>query len=107
MAFAASFVGHIVGIPIKHALRDGNVEITETSDGLFGFCNILISKENGAMGADVGPVGVFGEDEGRLVAVPNWHEARQIVNHPIENLDFAFQHLAFADFAIRNVLKII
>ena len=107
VAFAGEIVRHVVGIPIEHAFCDGNVEIAEPSDGIFRLGDVLFSKENGAMCPNICPVGVFGENEGRLVAVPNGHEAGQVVNHAVENLDFAFQHLAFADFAIRNVLKVV
>ena len=48
---------------------------------------------------------MLGEDEGRLVAVPNGHEAGKVVRNAIINSDFAFQNVPFLDVTVGNVLK--
>ena len=68
ITLAGLFIGHVVGIPIEHALCNWDVEVTETSDGIFGFGDVLVAKEHGAMRVQVGPVG-FSTDSTNAVAV--------------------------------------
>ena len=75
MAFRCFGVGDLVGVVVENAFRDWNVEVNESAHGFIGLCDIFGSEKHSAVCAEVGPIGVLGEDEDRFIAVPNGHDA--------------------------------
>ena len=58
------------------------------------------------MGANVGPVGVFSENKGRFVAVPNGHDAWHLLNVGAnEKRKFSFDNRFSVNFFAGNVLE--
>ena len=65
-----------VGITIKNAFCNRNSIINIASYSTVGTRNRFITKAYGPMRAQIAPIGMFSEDNCRLISLPYWHKSR-------------------------------
>ena len=105
-AVAGFPVGDAIGVVVKHAFGHGDAIIHETSDGVFRSGDVFVAEAYRPMGADVGPVGVLGEDDARLIAVGNGHDSRKSFRiHSLVQGKRGVQNVSSLYLPIGDVLK--
>ena len=101
-------VGDMVGVVVEDAFGHRDAKIYEASRGVFCFGDVLVSEEDGAMGSDIGPIGVFGEDDACSVSVGDGHDAWEVLNvFPDVKMNEVFPTIFVMDCLAGAVLEIV